>query len=147
MCGVWGVTQSRLVPLHLFLEDFEQQLLELVAVADRRVELAHDRAVLLEQTLDLHLRKEWRGAVSRGRERGATPSVRAARSLDLLLRQTLLALAHLRDDLGLLGMLLLQLGGERDVVHLELLEQSQLLREGMVEEVRWRRWWWRWWRW
>ena len=67
----------------------------------------------------------------RTRELGATsPSVRAARSLDLLLRQALLALSDLRDDLGLLGMLLLELGGERDVVHLELLEQSQLLREG-----------------
>ena len=136
VCGVWGVTQSRLLALHLFLEDFEQQLLELVAVADRRVELAHDRAVLLEQTLDLHLWGRRGGAVRRRRERSATPSVRAARDRDLLLREALLALSDLRDDLGLLGMLLLQLGGERDVVHLELLEQRQLLREGMVEEVR-----------
>ena len=66
----------------------------------------------------------------RTRELGAAPSVRAAFDRHLLLRQTLLALAHLRDDLGLLRVLLLQLGGERDVVHLELLEQCQLLREG-----------------
>ena len=73
----------------------------------------------------------------RTRERGATPSsVRETLDRHLLLREALLALSDLRDDLGLLRVLLLQLGGERDVVHLELLEQCQLLREGMVEEVR-----------
>ena len=130
------MTQSRLLARHLFLEDFEQQLLELVAVADRRVELAHDRAVLLEQPFDLHLWGRRGGAVRRTRELGATPSVREPLGRHLLLREALLALSDLRDDLGLLGVLLLELGGERDVVHLELLEQSKLLREGMVEEVR-----------
>ena len=42
------MTQSRLLALHLFLEDFEQQLLELVAVADRlNYVAATDRANLL----------------------------------------------------------------------------------------------------
>ena len=61
-------------PLDLLLEDLEQQVVKLVVVAQRRVELGHDLLVLLEEPLDLHL----------------------------LLRELVLALGHLGNDVRLL---------------------------------------------